>query len=76
MKKRFRFKKGDDVICIAHSGSSGAYLYNEIYRVSKVYEQWNEERINTYLDSKGSTTNGWCAKYFIPAYQLTFNFGE
>lgn len=76
MKKKYRFKKGDKVMCTNSIGIGGSYLNTHIYEVKRVYMQFGEERIDTVLDSKGSTTNGWSARYFIPAYQQQFNFGE
>lgn len=77
MKKKFRFKVGDTVICIADKKlSSNAYLFGHTYGVRRVYYDFGEERISTVLDSKGSITNGWSAKYFIPARQYIFDFGE
>lgn len=77
MKKKFHFKKGDVVICIADKLlSSDAYLFGHAYEIRNVFYDFGEERISTVLDSKGSATNGWSAKYFILADQYVFNFGE
>lgn len=73
MKKKYRFKKGDKVMCI-RSSLGTAYKMGNIYEVKK--HRIYSDTLYTTFDNRGSITNGWYATNFIPAYQRIFNFGE
>lgn len=73
MKKKYRFKKGDKVMCI-NSSFGDVYKKGDIYEVRK--HAINSDTLYTTFDNRGSITNGWYATNFIPAYQLILNFGE
>ncbi len=36
-----------------------------LYQVTKVYREREKTRLSFAKDDRGSTTNGWCAEYFV-----------
>lgn len=59
-----KFKVGDRVTPKIDSGYKDLWTHGKEYIVTCVYSESGYDRINTHVDDKGDTTNGWRSDKF------------
>lgn len=62
MNRKFRI---NDYIIAINNSVNGYYKINEEYKIKAIEKYSFTITLYTYLDSKGSTTNGWGSSNFI-----------